>query len=243
MNKNQKGFSAVELLIVITLIGVVGSMGWRVYVSKFRTPNVNYQYVTPDEFIKSEVNRICDGAYTCSEMNEETVQKSKEELVRSGFSSEYIDKHFRPVIYYASSADTHRMQSVYWAFVMDDYVRIYRMNYEYRFGLEPDRWVGGTGRNLGDVLQTIPPKEALEKIAACGGEIIQPNEALEVSFGANREKKTTLMINRIKRGERDRLKLDQPHSFGDDAPATISLDLVTGECTKRDAIPASQLPM
>ncbi len=31
MNKNQKGFSVVELIIVIVVIGILGSVGWMVY--------------------------------------------------------------------------------------------------------------------------------------------------------------------------------------------------------------------
>lgn len=65
MKKNQSGFSAVELLILLVVIGLIGGAGWYVWQSKSKNSSSNNTQTTQNE--ASKQNSEADNTKTADE--------------------------------------------------------------------------------------------------------------------------------------------------------------------------------
>jgi prepilin-type N-terminal cleavage/methylation domain-containing protein len=91
MNKNQKGFSVVEILVVLVIIGLIGGVGWYVWQSKSK------KAVTPNNSETAQTSKAQSGdEKTKSEASENQWRKELDSIKFSdfGFNKEgeaYVD--------------------------------------------------------------------------------------------------------------------------------------------------------
>lgn len=95
MNKNQKGFSVIEILVVIVVIGLIGTVGWLVY-DRQKTPKqstTTQQSATNQDKTSTDKNQTAQINYLTLEdfkvrlpLNDKTSKLKLGQVTSSGYS-------------------------------------------------------------------------------------------------------------------------------------------------------------